>query len=138
MALRDITSNLAAEPSLAPAVRTATTNGAGVDLRGSDSAMVVVNTGAYTDGSHVVTLQESDDNSTFTDVADADIQGTEPTINAAGDANSVFQFGYIGTSRYVRVISTVTGATSGAAYAGSVVRGHLHQAPESYSVASVL
>lgn len=138
MALRDLTSNLDGEHSLAPAVYTATTNGAGVDLRGSDSAMIAVHSGAYTDGSHVVTLQESDDDSTYTDVADADIQGAEPTIDAAGDANSVFQFGYIGTSRYVRVITTVTGATSGAAYAACVVRGHLHRKPEGYSVESVL
>lgn len=138
MALRDLTSNVDGEPSLAPAVHTASANGATVDLRGSDSAVVVVHTGAYTDGSHVITLEESDDDSTWTDVADADIQGTEPTVDAAGDADSVFQFGYIGEKRYVRVITTASGTTSGAAYGASVVRGHLHRAPDDLSFESVI
>lgn len=133
---RDLTNNIDTAASLPPAVYTATTTGAGVDLQGCDSAAVVVHTGAYTDGSHVVTLEESDDNSVFTDVADADIEGTEPTIDAAGDANGTFQFGYTGTSRYVRVITTASGTTSGAAYGASVVKGDLSAKPADFSVSA--
>jgi len=122
---RDINANLDANESIRPAVMTADTDGQGVDLRGADSAIVVVTVGAITGaaGDATVTLEESDDNSTFTDVADADILGTEPTLAA----NTAYQFGYRGTSRYVRATFTVGGETNVAASA-MVVRGNLARA----------
>lgn len=129
MALRDIRSNISSAHSLAPAEYTANATGTGVDLRGYDSAMVVIHAGAYTDGTHVFQIEESDDDSNYTAVADADLQGSEPTIDSVADDNSTFEIGYIGNSRYIRVTVGSTGTTSGTAYGVSVIRGHAHSRP---------
>lgn len=128
MASRDLVNSMGIAQSLAPAARTADEDGAGVDLQGYESAVVVVATGAITDGTHTIEIQESDDNSTFTAVADDDLQGTEPVIGAA-DGNKVYKIGYIGTKRYIRVSVTVADATSGGVYGAFVIRGHARSKP---------
>ena len=132
---RDMNSNLGAITSLAPAVRTADADGAGVDLLGCDSATIIVNVGAVTgtvNATSAVVLEESDDNSVFTDVADADILGTEPTSYAAATA---YQFGYIGSKRYVRA-THVKGGENNATTSAVVVKGNLHTAPSAQSNAA--
>ena len=62
--------------SLAPAARTATANGTGVDLANFASAEVAFVVGTITDGTHTPSVQESDDDSTYTAVAAADLIGT--------------------------------------------------------------
>lgn len=120
--MRDLKNNLDAVLSLSPAARTASANGTGVDLKGYEAALVLVQTGTITDGTHTIEVQESDDNSTFTAVADADLQGTEPAIGATDD-DKVFEIGYLGAKRYIRVAVTVASATTGGVYAASVARG---------------
>jgi hypothetical protein len=122
--MRDIYNNVLVKQSLAPAARTASANGTSVD-RNEDSSMfqdalVVVSTGAITDGTHTIEVQESDDNSTFTAVADADLEGTEPAIGATDD-NKIYELRYKGLKRYLRVAVTVASATSGGVYGGDVV-----------------
>ena len=132
---RDMNSNLGAITSLAPAVRTADADGAGVDLLGCDSATIIVNVGAITgsvNATSAVVLEESDDDSIYTDVADADILGTEPTEYAAATA---YQFGYIGSKRYVRA-THVKGGETNAATSAVVVKGNLHTAPSEQSNAA--
>jgi hypothetical protein len=74
--------------------------------------------GAITDGTHTPKLQESDvSGSGFTDVVAADQIGTL----AALAANTVQQVSYIGAKRYVRVVVTVSGATTGGFYTAYVV-----------------
>jgi len=126
----DLYNNLSVAQSLAPAARTADENGAGVDLQGFHGAMVVVHTGAITDGTHTIEVQESDDDSTYTAVADADLQGSEPAIGAADD-NKIYEIGYMGTKRYIRAVVTVAGATTGGVYDAVVVRGAPRKAPVS-------
>jgi hypothetical protein len=126
--MRDLKSNIGPAITLSPAVRTASANGTGVDLRGFHSAAVVVATGTITDGTHVVEVQESDDNSTFTAVADGDLQGTEPSIGSAND-DTVYKIGYVGTKRYIRAATTVSGTTSGGAYSAMVIRGNPEDSP---------
>jgi len=118
--MRDIKSNVDEAQSLAPAAITSTTNGSGVDIRGYDSAMAVVHPGTRTDGTHTPKLQESDDNSTFTDVASSDLQGTFAAIAS----NTIQRVGYVGSKRYLRVVTTVSGATVGAVYGATIVRGN--------------
>ena len=130
MASRDLIHNVKAAESLRPAARTATVNGQGVDLAGFDSAMFVVAAGAWTDGSHAITAQESDDNSSYSAVAAADLIGSQPTISAAGGGNQVYQWGYRGTKRFVRLVSTVSGTTTGAVYGGVVIAGHPRKLPQ--------
>jgi YD repeat-containing protein len=127
---RDLNSNLDAQESLRPAVLTADADGESVDLLGADSATIVVSVGAITgsvNGTTALTLEESDDNSSWADVADADILGAEP-IGTDIAANTAYQFGYIGAARYIRATWTKGGETN-AAVAAMVVRGHLHKAP---------
>lgn len=135
MALRDFNACSDVEDSIRPQVATADVDGETVDLRGADSALVAVSVGAMTDDASdsTVTLEESDDDSTWTDVADADILGSEPTIAA----DTAYQFGYIGTARYIRAKFTVGTATN-AAVCALIVRSHLHREPEGYSVESVI
>lgn len=134
---RDNNSNLDAQESLRPAVLSSDTDGETVDLRGSDSATIVVSIGAISgsvNGTTALTLEESDDGTSFSDVADADILGEEPTGTGI-TANTAFQFGYIGDARYIRATWTKGGETN-AAVSAMVVRGHLHKAPSAQSNAA--
>ena len=124
---RDINSNLDVNESIRPAVLSADADGQAVDLLGSDSCLIVVSVGAVTGTmtTTTVTLEESDvSGSGYTDVADADILGTEPTLTA----NTAFQFGYRGAKRYVRATFTV-GAATNAAVSATVIRGNLARSP---------
>jgi hypothetical protein len=121
----DIKNSLDAVPSLAPAARTATANGTGVDLANFDAAMVLVHAGTWTDGTHTFKLQDSPDNATWTDVAASFLDGAAPVVSSAPTASKVYALGYHGIRRYLRVVVTVTGApATGAVYGATVVRGH--------------
>lgn len=103
--------------------------GAGVDLAGYETALAIVNVGISGDtlsGSvyHTIKLQESDDNVTFTDVAAADMEGTQSTvIDDAAEDPAVVVFGYKGSKRYIRVLDDVTGThTNGTPYGSVIVR----------------
>lgn len=113
--------------SLAPKARTASENGASIDMQGFDSCFAIVECGVITDGTHTPKLQESSDNTTFTDVAAADQIGTL----AACTQNGTQRVAYIGALRYVRVVMTVAGATTGALSSAVLVQGHPSQAPTS-------
>lgn len=119
MTTRDIHNELSVSNSLTPAARTATANGTGVDLSTYRAAAVVFVVGTITDGTHTPKLQESDDNSTFTDVAAANQSGTLAAL-ATGVNQEV---SYLGTKRYIRAVSTVAGATTGGVYGAVVARG---------------
>lgn len=124
---RDNNSILDVNESVRPAVHAGSVNGEGVDLRESNAALIAISIGAITgsSGDASVTLEESDDNSTYTDVADADILGAEPIALAD---NTAYQFGYSGTKRYVRAVLDTAGETN---VAGSVtvIRGELDRSP---------
>ena len=119
--------NQAVIPLLAPAAaRTAAFNSASIDTQNYDAVALAVNVGATGDtlsGTNRVELQvqESDDNSTFTAVADADLlkvvsggqaTGTFALLNAAGSVNQVYLTGYRGYKRYVRVAGAFYGTTA--------------------------
>ena len=135
MATRDTNARANVEESIRPQVATAGVNGQTVDLKGADSVLFAVSIGAITGGAGdaTVTLEESVDDSAFTDVADADILGTEPTLAAS----TAYQFGYIGTKQYVRAVFA-KGTETNVAVAVIGVRGYLHREPEGFSVESVI
>lgn len=125
--MRDLEANLDYATSLAPAGnRTASANGTGVDLQGYDGALVIVAAGTITDGTHTPKVQESDDNSAFTDAAAADLVGT---ALVAITTNSVQKISYVGAKRYIRAATTVSGATTGGMYVAYVVRGDASRRP---------
>ena len=93
-----------------PTVKNATANGTGVDLKGYETAVAVVQFGTWTDGTHTPSLEESDDNSSFSAVAAADLEGAFTAVSAGGGSNTIQQVGYKGRKRYVRL--SLRGATS--------------------------
>ncbi|KQY21018.1 hypothetical protein [Rhizobium sp. Root483D2] len=128
--MKDTYHDTKAVQAIAPAVVAANTNGAAIDLKGFDSALFVINTGAIVGaGDFGVKLQESDTTTSgdFTDVAAADRLGALPATLAA---DSVYRIGYIGSKRkrYVRAVASKAGGTS-IALGVTAVLGHPHLAP---------
>lgn len=115
--------------------RTAATTGTAVDRMvgegGFRSALFVVATGAMTDGTHTVEVQDSPDGTTWTAVADEFLQGAEPAIGAADDSK-VFEIGYTGHQRYLRANVAVSGApVTGGIYSAVVLLGWPRKMPPS-------
>ena len=139
--MKDLSNNINPAVSIINAVKTAAGNGTGVDLQGYESATVLVDVGAEGDtlsGSvyFEVSLEHSDDNSTYSDCAQADI--IDGTIAAGGiflkldgttggdpdTAGGIFRIGYVGGKRYVRVVLAKTGTHSNGTPLGAmIVRG---------------
>ena len=97
-------------------------DGSSVDMVGYDAVTFLVDLGESNDtlsGSVMIELEveESTDDSTFTDVADADLSdvvagsndGCFGVIDAAAEDAAIFSTTYRGTSRYVRPVINVTG-----------------------------
>lgn len=126
-AARDPYSSTLPKPSLHPAARTATATGTAVDRAGAgkmfQNAVVLISTGVITDGSHVITVEDSDDNSAWATVAAANLQSTPPTLIATAAAfdNQIFPLGYLGNKRYLRVKTTASGTTTGGVYSAAVL-----------------
>ncbi len=133
MAIRDLLRNQNTSQSLVPAVRVnGTATGSTVDLRGYDGAAIAVCFGAYTDGTHTPSIQQSVDGVTFTPcVYGTDLDGPAnlSAVTSSAGANTVQQIGYIGSQRYLQVVLTTSGATSGAASAAFVTAGYPRTAP---------
>lgn len=126
MPSRDIRLELDPEATLAPQSLSGAASGSGVDLQGAEAALIVVSNGAATTPA-TVQIQESDDDTNFTVVADSDLIGVSG--NDAGSlqtAESVVKISYVGNKRYVRV--NVLAGASAALFSATVVRGHLRYA----------
>jgi len=123
--MSDLKNNLTAVLALSPAVHSATKADAPIiDLQGSGSATVVVNTGAIVGaGDYTVSLRHGDASDLSGDAAASgdDLLGAFPATLAA---DSSYAVGYRGGKRYVRVVITKNSGTSIAAGA-VVVKGHL-------------
>jgi len=84
--------------------------GTAIDRQGSDGLEIIFYVGAYTDGSVTPLIEDSDDNVTYTAVADANLTNTE--ASAALSAAGVSSIGYVGFKRYVRATAvTAAGST---------------------------
>ena len=136
----DLSNSINPAISLPAAVRSAAANGTGVDLAGYESATIIVDVGAEGDtlsGSvyFEVSLEHSDDDSTYTDCTQSDI--VDGTIasggiflkldgTAGGDPDTtglIYRVGYVGGKQYVRVVLAKTGThTNGTPLGAMVVR----------------
>lgn len=126
--MRDLSNNIGPIAALVPQVLSATNTSAAIDIRGFNSAALIINTGAIVaSGNFTAKLQESDTTTSgdFTDVAAADLIGALPAVLAA---STVYKQGYIGTRRYLRLVITLNSGTSIAAGA-VIVRGNPVDAP---------
>jgi hypothetical protein len=128
MAKYDLENQLDVVASINPAAYNSTQNGATVDLAGYSQAMVVVAAGTRTDGTSTPKVQEGNasDGSDATDVAAADLVGT---ALVAITSNLIQKIAYIGSKRYIRVVTTVAGATTGVVYGAHVVRSGARKQP---------
>jgi hypothetical protein len=124
--------------SLDAATRTADANGTGIDLQGYNGALVLGIIGAEgvtLSGTDKIELEleESDDDVTYTDVADADLVGYVDGTNdgcfglfdANAEAPAVVKASYVGKKRYIRAVINYSGTHgTGTPAAVCVVRGH--------------
>jgi len=149
MARCDLRSNVKVSELYAAAAVTSDANSAAVDMQGFESLVIMGVFGAEGDtlSGSVYTqleLEESDDNSTFTDVAAADMlgevgaaNGLWTTINVAADASNVYTVAYTGSKRYVRCVINVTGTHSNGTITGIyALQGHPSDAPVSQPTAN--
>lgn len=120
----DLKSNISFKVLHTKIQRTATATVVGMDLVNFNSACVVVDIGTWTADDLTVTVQDSDNGSSWANVADANLDfDTNVSTNAfgvvTGLADTTIYIGYKGTKRYVGVVITDTG--TGDAVVGSYV-----------------
>lgn len=129
--------------SVAPAVLAVDTNGTGVDLQGYEDAAFEFQIGAngitYSGTNKIeFECQESDDNSSFSAIANADLTytetgsnvGTAKVIDANGKANNVYVTGYKGSKRYIRGVMNFSGTHgTGTAIGCTIIRGRAQRGP---------
>lgn len=125
--MRDLYRNLLVTQHLNPAGVTTTQTSSTIDLQGYDSANIVFSIGqtaATLSGSVFWTLKltHSDNNSSFTDVAAADLNNPTATVVIDADTKdeTVYGFGYRGGKRYLRAVATATGTHGGATPIGVI------------------
>ena len=150
--MQDLSNNISIGNSIINGVKTAAANGTGIDLQGFEEATAVVSVGAEGDtlsGSvyFEISLEHSDDDSTYTDCVQADI--VNGTIASGGiwlkldgttggdpdSAGGQWQVGYVGGKRYVRLGLAKSGTHSnGTPISGMIVKSR----PRSGAVSNVI
>jgi hypothetical protein len=102
--------------SIKPQTATATANGSGIDLNETDGlafGMINVGTVSGTAPTCDVKVQESSDNSSFTDISGA-------TFTQVTASNKTQLITFKRTKRYVRLVATIAGTSPSFAIAGQV------------------
>lgn len=140
--MKDLTHNIAPVVALAAAARNADATSSAINLAGFESAAIEISVGVggitFDDTNKVeYKVTHSDDDSTYTAVAQADMQGTTvgsggivKTLNAAHAAGAVYTYGYVGGKKYLKVQADFSG-THGTAtpMAVNIIKGHPANAP---------
>lgn len=98
-----------------------TVAGNSIDTKGFESLTFLYEVGARTDGTFTVLIQDSDDDSTFADVVDNFLIGTESAINTS---NTIKKIGYVGKKRYVKLSFVASAVTSGATVSATAILSH--------------
>jgi len=118
--MRDLYRNILVTQHLNPINSTATKTSTTVDLQGYNSCNVLFAVGASTDtlsGAIYWTLKltHSDNDSSYSDVAVADLSNSTTTVvvDSSAKDKTVYGFGYIGAKRYLRAVATPTGTPIG-------------------------
>jgi len=102
------------------------TNTTGFDVSSYNAALFVLTVGTYTDGDFTMKLQDSPDNSVWTDVVagytiNVDNETAVTDVLAAAGTKKL---GYYGVQKFVRAVVTSATTTTGATVGVSSVRGH--------------
>ena len=150
--MQDLTNNIVVSNSIINDVKSTGANGTTVDLKGFEEATAIVDVGAEGDtlsGSiyFEVSLQHSDDDSTWTNLVQADIvNGTiaaggiwlkldGTTDGDPGTTGGDWQVGYVGGKRYLRLVLAKTGTHSnGTPISGVIVKSRPRVAPKSNTI----
>ena len=127
MATKDLTHTIKIVDGLPAATVTADADGATIDTQGFSSvAFGIQVASADASADLTVSLEESDDAAAWTAVA-ADDQYGETVEVGNSEPDTVYQLGYRGVKRYVRLTVTVAGGQ--ADLAALTVLGHPHLSP---------
>lgn len=131
--------SVSAASSIDAQALTADETGDGVDLQGYEEALIVAQVGTTTttlNNTNHVTLEveESDDGTTWNDVAAGDLVGAESPgvikdLDADADKESVFLASYIGNKQHIRVHYNEHGTVASLPIAICVIRGRPQTAP---------
>lgn len=89
-----------------------TTNGTGINVSDKSSITFIFTLAGYTDGTYTPNIQESDDDTTYTDIAAGNLIGTEAA--AALTTNGISSIGCHTFQKWVRAQILSTGTTTGA------------------------
>jgi len=140
--MRDIHNQLTRLLAIGNATYTATTTPAAIDLQGYDAAEILLDVGiggiTFTGTNRIdFQLTHSDDNVTYTNIADADVQGVTGTVTGfvkslitLQAAAAVYRYGYIGGKRYLKFSAVFGGVHgTGTPIAASVMAGRPRLSP---------
>lgn len=122
--MKDLHNSISAVSVLDPVVVSATATHTDIDLKDFNSAELLIwlglDAGTGLSSSHklVFTLYDSADGVTYAVVEAKDMLGVTPatgvilTVDAVGEDNVLYQYGYVGGKRYLQLIATETGTVS--------------------------
>lgn len=113
----------------AKAAVTSTQTIQGTDVSEFEGAKFIVDVGTWTADGLTVTFQDSDDNSTWADIADVNLEGYANDIALKhGHASAYLQVGYSGIKKYIG--AKITDSGPGSVVVGIyVTKGFPSQAP---------
>lgn len=122
--MKDLHNNIEVVSILDPVIVDATATITDIDLKGWNSAELIIalglNTGTTPSSSHKLdfVLYDSADGDTYAVVETADMLGVTVTAgsilttDAAAKYSTIYHFGYVGGQRYLQLIYTETGTVS--------------------------
>lgn len=112
---------LSGEEILKPDTRTADATGSSVDLKDVYGCYLVLTAGDITDGTHSFTVEESEDDSDWSEVDSFYLDGSFEDVEDGTNDNSIQIVGYTGVKRYVRVKTSTASTSSGGTYGVSAI-----------------
>jgi hypothetical protein len=137
--MKDLHSRLAIVPAIGAAVLAADNTPVAIDLAGFEAAEIEISVGVggitFTSSNKIeFVVTHSDDDTTYTNVADADMLGVTGILTgiikslvAAHAAADVSKFGYIGSKRYLKILADFSGTHgTGTPIAVNVIKGYAH------------
>lgn len=140
MATREMATSTAPVVMIGAATLSADNTPTAIDLQGCQEATILLNVGVggitFTTTNKIeFVLTHSDDDVTYTNVTTAELTGADATtvtsgiiksLTAAHAAAAVYEFGYIGTKRYLKLLADFSGThATGTPICATVVKGRL-------------
>lgn len=141
--MREIHSGITRDVAIGNATLAADNTPAAIDLLGYDTAEILLDIGIggiTFSGTNKIefVLTHSDDDSTYSNVADGDMVGVTgiasgiiKSLVAAHAAAAVYRYGYIGGKRYLKLLADFSGTHgTGTPIAASVLKAHANRQPQ--------